>query len=101
RHARWSGDWSSDVCSSDLERKAELIDLRRVDGRVRSVRRVLDQLIGYGLHIGISRAGRADSGKAQLLPGKNYDDAGIPIRHCQQIGRASCRETVLIARFER
>src|SRR4051794_25207439 len=27
RHTRWTGDWSSDVCSSDLERRQRLLDV--------------------------------------------------------------------------
>src|SRR5690348_17664905 len=31
RHTRWTGDWSSDVCSSDLDDYQEHVRVRRVD----------------------------------------------------------------------
>src|SRR6266487_5341606 len=32
RHTRWTGDWSSDVCSSDLDRLAEFLWHRLMEG---------------------------------------------------------------------
>src|SRR5690348_17915681 len=33
RHTRWTGDWSSDVCSSDLERERRVRDLATDEGQ--------------------------------------------------------------------
>src|SRR5688500_19994713 len=38
RHTRLQGDWSSDVCSSDLRRWLHLLGRCRSDGRLRSLR---------------------------------------------------------------
>src|SRR6266487_6010159 len=48
RHTRWTGDWSSDVCSSDLDRKvlllayhllgAETLEKALFDGYLRQIR---------------------------------------------------------------
>src|SRR6266487_5181776 len=45
RHTRWTGDWSSDVCSSDLARYEALLAARRyevVDPTKRLVARELE-----------------------------------------------------------
>src|SRR5690348_868352 len=34
RHTRWTGDWSSDVCSSDLGTATRCIDVAEVNGRL-------------------------------------------------------------------
>src|SRR6266487_4791241 len=34
RHTRWTGDWSSDVCSSDLDARSRLPRLRGREGPV-------------------------------------------------------------------
>src|SRR6266487_5283965 len=56
RHTRWTGDWSSDVCSSDL------VKMPRVDG-IEAARRILDErpipivmLTAYGQEELVSRA---------------------------------------------
>src|SRR4051794_41966129 len=84
RHTRWTGDWSSDVCSSDLDAAllrmvATLLELepeqRRDHTQQRGVRLIL-----------------AARPPAQLA------DRGV--RDAQlhgQIGRASCRERVEVS----
>src|SRR5437879_10544179 len=79
RHTRYIGDWSSDVCSSDLDPARGDFDIARDD-------RALDVLHGeaarrqrVGLHPYPHRVAP--------LP----EDAGA------EIGRASCRERVEIA----
>src|SRR5690348_17384549 len=53
RHTRWTGDWSSDVCSSDLEKRGELGPLVRLDTPAQRER-------GAGREAGLqSRAGPA------------------------------------------
>src|SRR3546814_6243147 len=73
-------DWSSDVCSSDLDlgcsdRRQEAVDLLAQRGRLAR------QLFGGRQHLAGRRAGLAGRG---LHPG----DVG------GEIGRASCRERV-------
>src|SRR5688500_20378153 len=69
RHTRLQGDWSSDVCSSDLE-VAEAVQLRHE-------------------HVGVARAcGRAERHDAR---------AGVEVaRGVEEIGRASCRARAYI-----
>src|SRR6266487_6265405 len=35
RHTRWTGDWSSDVCSSDLTEGVPVLDMARVENYLR------------------------------------------------------------------
>src|SRR5688500_20199431 len=72
RHTRLQGDWSSDVCSSDLERKIIAVKKNTFD--------ILEQ-----------------EGTAAVEPIQvsftDADLAGAP-QETIQIGRASCRERV-------
>src|SRR5437870_13695047 len=87
RHTRWPRDWSSDVCSSDLDErrdgedarvKVELQDLEDLDGQRHVVRR-----------------GEEDRDRHVA----ERDDEGV------EIGRASCRERgkmkVVVAKIQR
>src|SRR5690606_40276630 len=80
RHTRFSRDWSSDVCSSDL-----VADRRRLGRTDRFQRQpqCLD-LVHARLEDGAVR--RRVAPYALLR-----QQGGVPARH-QQIGRASCRE---------
>src|SRR5690606_40059383 len=55
RHTRFSRDWSSDVCSSDLDETAVLGDADEVLGRNQAPCRVLpaDQCLGAGDAVGL------------------------------------------------
>src|SRR5256885_2784108 len=78
RHTRLQGDWSSDVCSSDLA-AAGVVGRREVGGR-RS--RILDrQVLVVG---GEGRSGGETEERGQAA-GADRDG---------EIGRASCRERV-------
>src|SRR5690348_15056330 len=44
RHTRWTGDWSSDVCSSDLAQFAALLSAAP---KSKTAARVLDETAGY------------------------------------------------------
>src|SRR5207253_8176527 len=73
RHTRWPRDWSSDVCSSDLDRRRPLevfLERRRVPAAGEAAPR--------GEPIAFDRAGRED-------------DEGLQ-EFRTEIGRASCRE---------
>src|SRR5205807_7147414 len=92
RHTRLQGDWSSDVCSSDLELSfAEQTDEERVDAVL--VRAVED------LERSVTIVARED----EDLPVGDAaaEDLGTPVggdlrleRREGEIGRASCRERV-------
>src|SRR5690348_18106364 len=79
RHTRWTGDWSSDVCSSDLEIPAE--ELVAVDLQRPGARRARDQQLAR---------------LAQVEPEPPGQRESLAQRHRveREIGRASCRERV-------
>src|SRR5207248_8116485 len=88
------GDWSSDVCSSDLKAiRAAFDHPRAVDANLvdaQQARRVLDRLVGYKIspllwnkvRRGLS-AGRVQTVALRLI---------VEREEAIQIGRASCRE---------
>src|SRR5690606_39751108 len=83
RHTRFSRDWSSDVCSSDLRRaeearKAYEEELARLERENDAYERAVER----------SRREREAANRAQ----QEYFAA-----QRRQIGRASCRESVWIA----
>src|SRR5690606_40108199 len=84
RHTRFSRDWSSDVCSSDLG------DEQEPGEQLRSVFRRAQKLPGLLGEIDEDRGGIEDpclAGAGSL----GVDDSGnLPVR-IDQIGRASCR----------
>src|SRR5690348_17474480 len=85
RHTRWTGDWSSDMCSSDLARilQARIRAQRAAELYRRGIARIEDRWAGTG------------------PTGERFQD----LRHIYaadldlfgKIGRASCRERVLIS----
>src|SRR5256885_8282932 len=81
RHTRLQGDWSSDVCSSDLFRNRKRKNGKlEEDGRWCARRRVrIEQTAGED---DLGRANRGGVGR--ICNG----------RVCGEIGRASCRERV-------
>src|SRR3546814_1009123 len=76
-------DWSSDVCSSDLERCASLPQWNAVTYQKRCIARGRRQL-GFD--------GHRDEGR-RWSPGRRYA-GNYPGEVLPQIGRASCRERV-------
>src|SRR5690348_17978988 len=75
RHTRWTGDWSSDVCSSDLR---SLLALRRRALRLRTQRGGAGGRCRPAHRLGAARAGAA-------------------VAAAREIGRASCRERVEVS----
>src|SRR5438876_3838066 len=81
RHTRWTGDWSSDVCSSDLQ-----------NGATRAGHRGRGEWRRFG--------GRLNGNQSKpLCPARQGCTAGqdrniARRRTAVQIGRASCRERV-------
>src|SRR5437660_8628160 len=81
RHTRWPRDWSSDVCSSDLD---ELDLLRAL--RIADEFKLKPILFGNGYEYRV-RKSLAEKKPAIILP---LDFPKPP----EKIGRASCRERV-------
>src|SRR5690348_18463894 len=77
RHTRWTGDWSSDVCSSDLLR----VGVATFTGRADTLEVRFDPAVGRGAFWETLRRGAATTTAAR--PAQSA-----------QIGRASCRERV-------
>src|SRR5207302_6993952 len=89
RHTRFSRDWSSDVCSSDLAAAIPIVRALRESlsgDEVRSVRGVLNGTTTYVL--------------SRLEHGGSFDEAVLEAQRAgyaeadPEIGRASCRERV-------
>src|SRR3546814_8848739 len=62
-------DWSSDVCSSDLKRRAATGDDAFFNGRTSGVQRVVDAVLAF-LHFNFSRAANLDHRNAASELGK-------------------------------
>src|SRR5690606_39992558 len=82
RHTRFSRDWSSDVCSSDLGLTDALVATAR-------------DLPAVPLHVEELEleGGAAEVGDEDQHDGRSSDASGAP-SHDPEIGRASCRERV-------
>src|SRR3712207_7762406 len=82
RHTRYWRDWSSDVCSSDLEHAERLLAVLELGALVLA----LD-------HHPRGFVGEADGSLVLLdvLPARALGEGVLPV---QEIGRASCRERV-------
>src|SRR5437762_9944401 len=72
RHTRYIGDWSSDVCSSDLRHLAQHVSV----------------------HVHSGERGIAIFGQARVVESRN---GNILRDTAAEIGRASCRERVWIS----
>src|SRR4051794_41295330 len=93
RHTRWTGDWSSDVCSSDLTKAGGGAYWAYHAANVA----VLS--IAFGARLGMVKRRRHDLGMASLFHDVGLAALPIELLHkdtplSQQIGRASCRERV-------
>src|SRR5690348_15698779 len=82
RHTRWTGDWSSDVCSSDLgegRARARLEDIHRFPQlRQAGQRPALSDAVPEGVRLDL----------------RLRDADGLLLLR-REIGRASCRERVV------
>src|SRR5690606_40365217 len=92
RHTRFSRDWSSDVCSSDLDvRLAEhaLLDALLDDGPEQPLDLVaLGDVFGKVLIPQAAVLAQEDGGTLRVLG----DEPGVSLHGGKEIGRASCRE---------
>src|SRR5690606_40675325 len=91
RHTRFSRDWSSDVCSSDLRTRAAhcLQELLRQHPKIRLTGNRVghERLTGYSLHL-VLHGGKIMV--KSLLRTVRLDRYGSVV----EIGRAACRERV-------
>src|SRR5690348_17470345 len=86
RHTRWTGDWSSDVCSSDL-------------GGISTQRRAGAK--GFFRDPADNRAQLAVAESPACRISRSTKGGAKPfLVHRPQIGRASCRERVVICVME-
>src|SRR5690606_40377787 len=92
RHTRFSRDWSSDVCSSDLVKPREVSRYCAPD-RLKSDERIIVQLKSTWFPIG--ECSLRNRGTMEIYREKSDEtDSG----EVTKIGRASCRERVAIVR---
>src|SRR2546426_3243637 len=94
RHTRLQGDWSSDVCSSDLYNKIPHkfeAGTPNVEGAVG-----LAAAVDYLEAIGLERIAEHEQALAQVAIDKLTQIDGVTVYgpRDHQIGRASCRERV-------
>src|SRR5690606_40125375 len=92
RHTRFSRDWSSDVCSSDLEAWdwARSLEVTAFITPVREGYCPLKIEVRVGLHVGIDHVLRKRTPAFAMASMLTVSAGG-------EIGRASCRERVAIA----
>src|SRR5205807_6221138 len=85
RHTRLQGDWSSDVCSSDLN-----LNLGSITNTIHTPSGTSDPTGAVAIVLDSSDTGTLDISSAVL---NGLDDLNPP-GYTGQIGRASCRERV-------
>src|SRR5690606_39656944 len=91
RHTRFSRDWSSDVCSSDLLDR--VTKSRRARFAVRADVLLRDEL-GVELDAGLVDAFFVEAPNGALVRFETLCLHGGFLLLCPEIGRASCRERV-------
>src|SRR5690606_39487702 len=89
RHTRFSRDWSSDVCSSDLPVRETDHEANRV-----ALVPVGEALAGRKIHDAVNLAFQAPKLSQQLIL---FGLGGGGLQLEQEIGRASCRERAEVA----
>src|SRR5690606_40040334 len=91
RHTRFSRDWSSDVCSSDLLHGDHDVAVVEIDPRIVGEKlgrgEVLERLVGRGGRVGLART------KLDVTDDRRWLEPLGPGDR-DQIGRASCRGSV-------
>src|SRR5690606_40665901 len=96
RHTRFSRDWSSDVCSSDLASQADPDDAWQ-PGDCRSIftfpddEKLIQQEFAKNVPFALSVA------ESAARPDRPVSALGLEAADFTQIGRASCRERVEIS----
>src|SRR5690348_17723091 len=97
RHTRWTGDWSSDVCSSDLGQSEQALGKRVA--LVTAHRGLLVEDRAQELfHHGVAPRHHLDPGqRVEFIRGEAAATVRQGFAHARKIGRASCRERVYTA----
>src|SRR5690606_40887893 len=97
-HTRFSRDWSSDVCSSDLELMAEIEQRKAAEERARLLAET-DPLTGC-----LNRRSLPSAAEALIARCADTESAVAFVmidldnfKQINEIGRASCRETATAA----
>src|SRR5207247_8462634 len=94
RHTRSTRDWSSDVCSSDLDAatRAELESQLKAGMSAEAVKKAMADVRGNQARAAVAQALASDANVRSVLSRdlirQALDDAQL------QIGRASCRDRV-------
>src|SRR5439155_18271274 len=92
RHTRWPRDWSSDVCSSDL---GEGTNQRTPQNSYRAALTFLEEFCGVRWLVP-SPLGEVIPQRKDVFVPDDLDRTVVPAFAYTEIGRASCRERVLI-----
>src|SRR4051794_41629357 len=87
RHTRWTGDWSSDVCSSDLRRAADSSS----SSCCRPVKLMPREHLRYRAINFTGRQHELEELSAALRAAR-AQGAALSLVSLKEIGRASCRE---------
>src|SRR5437870_953556 len=92
RHTRWPRDWSSDVCSSDLGFPGRVL----VPTDVTKQPIPLDMILATGWWLLLMRSGAALLLGFLAISLHNVSLSELALIFFGEIGRASCRERVLM-----
>src|SRR5205085_9389489 len=97
RHTRFDCDWSSDVCSSDLDRKDVIVEIQHAVDVSGPERRLVAADALPDLHDYVLSVGRIGLDERQLQLLLDLGESGFELRYELEIGRASCRGRVWVA----
>src|SRR5205814_3324350 len=90
RHTRCLSDWTSDVCSSDLNPQAAL-HLKMARDQLAEAQGLIDSGKNDEARLVLERA-NADAEVALMITREAEASAGVKKTQADEIGRASCRE---------
>src|SRR5207248_7649937 len=97
RHTRSYGDWSSDVCSSDLRRMLQCDPFDENVLAAIGLEQVRPQITSFAED---SLAHECTPGNHFLKQSSRLARAGVSLLPSAEIGRASCRERVYVREVE-
>src|SRR5438270_9826229 len=93
RHTRFDCDWSSDVCSSDLERRSEALAAERAEAQSSATTLLQARIAAEeALSRKSIEAAAAEKQSAEAARQRAAAEEELRIALAAQIGRASCRE---------
>src|SRR5690606_41146290 len=92
-HTRFSRDWSSDVCSSDLQRLVSVLARSALLGeRLAAHPLLLDELLDVRVSGNLPGRDALIAACDAALAQEDPEAALLALNETRQIGRASCRE---------